>query len=93
MNMKWDLKLEEDGERWILYKCQGLVPMGQLCEWHKRTALLQGWLAGSEDGDFTEILRDLPSILRKSVFLTHEHKQRVADWVIDTLFQEPLSPG
>ncbi|MBI3248489.1 MAG: hypothetical protein HYZ50_18460 [Deltaproteobacteria bacterium] len=91
--MNWDLQLEKEGEEWILYKYQGLVPSGKLCEWRTRKAFLQDWLDGSGDRDFTEILKDIPSILKKSTYLTSpEHKQRVADWVIDALFLEQLSP-
>jgi hypothetical protein len=62
--MEWDLKLEKDGQKWVLYRCQGGIPIGKTYEWRDRTALIQSWLAGSDDWEFEEILENVPSLLR-----------------------------
>ena len=90
--MECDLKLEKDGAKGVLYKYRGLIFSGHQYEWRNRTALLQSWLDGSDDGEFKEILENIPAILKESEFLTLGHKLLIADWVIDALIRERLIP-
>lgn len=90
--MNWDLKLEKEKDSWVLHKYRGAIPAGNPCEWRKLNALLQDWLVGSGDLEFAEIMKDVPTILKESKFLTPEHKLLIGDRIIDAIFLKRLSP-